>query len=113
MFLNNEHDSCLICLEKNGTIVLCSKCKYKYCYDCANKVNNSCIVCNRISNISRQNYSYINYLDLSEQDHSNINYSNIYFYFPTIPYFFIIWISIIVNVFIGLGFIILILFIIF
>ena len=105
---NNEFDKlCLICLEKKGIIILCEKCKYKYCYDCANKVNNLCSICNR-TKITEQEYFDVDNLDIVQQ---NITYSNIYFYYPTIPYFFIIWLSIIVNILIGFCFIILILFV--
>ena len=46
---NNKQDSfCLICLEKNGIKILCINCKYKYCIECANKINNVCAICVRI-----------------------------------------------------------------
>lgn len=104
---NDDNDKiCLICLENNGFLILCSNCKYKYCQDCANKVNNLCSVCIRTKelssniylNINNYTYVYENMADYGIENSHNTLYSNILIQ------------SIIINIIIGFCCIILILF---
>lgn len=46
---NNNIDKqlCIICIDSDGKIILCSRCKYKYCLQCAKKINNLCSICYR------------------------------------------------------------------
>ncbi len=94
-----EDKLCLICFEKNGILVLCNKCKYKYCQDCAIKLNNNCSICFRI-------YKKKIYFDLSD-------YSFIYHHNDTEPLQLSLQFNIIYilkNIFLGLLWIIIIFF---
>jgi len=101
LLINNieEDKLCLICLELDGIIILCSKCKYKYCQDCAIKLNNNCSICLRNN---KKNLMYDN--DLSD-------YSYIYHHYeePRIPIRFSIF-HLFINLFMGLIWIIIFLF---
>lgn len=101
---------CLICLENNGILILCSKCRYKYCVDCANKVNNLCSVCIRTRKLYSNNYMNLNF---DVNDYSYI-YEPMDDYgiesFHSTSYFFTLTLSIIGNIIIGFCWIILILF---
>ncbi len=63
IILNNDIDNnneCIICWEANGKIILCGKCKFKYCDLCVKKTNSKCCVCYRIS-IRKYDYTNDNY----------------------------------------------------
>lgn len=60
------NDLCIICFDSDGTNVLCSSCKYKYCSNCAGKINNSCSICVRkkkfipvTDGVDLRDYTYI------------------------------------------------------
>ena len=94
---NDEYDElCLICMDVNGSIILCSECKFVYCTDCAIKINNLCSICFRLNNsnnVSNQNnLDYYSYYD-------DINFE------PQFSYSFTFMISIIINVIIGISWI--------
>ena len=61
---------CIICMEENGINVLCKKCKYKYCSDCSNKINNNCSICVRTKN-------YISPNGITDINDYNFIYENI------------------------------------
>lgn len=98
--LSNDDKVCLICLENNGIFILCSKCKYKYCQECATKVNKLCSVCIRTSklysnnlllNVDLNDYGYVyeNFNDYGLENSHNTSY------------FYTLTISIILNSIIG------------
>lgn len=46
--INTSEDKlCIICLEFEGIIKLCSKCKLLYCEICAKKLSDKCTICFR------------------------------------------------------------------
>lgn len=45
----NEDNLCVVCFDKFGNTQLCSKCKFKYCDDCAIILKNKCCICFRIN----------------------------------------------------------------
>lgn len=50
---------CIICWLSESKIILCDKCKYFYCEDCAKKMNNRCSICYRSEKvIIEDNYFY-------------------------------------------------------
>jgi len=109
-FLTQDDKICLICLEHNGILILCSKCKYKYCHDCANKVNNLCSVCVRTRKLYSNNYINTNF-DLNDYTYIYENMDDYGIESPhSTSYFFTLSLSIIINVIIGFCWIILILF---
>jgi len=55
----SEDKLCLICLEFDGTIKLCSKCKLLYCEICAKKLSNNCAICFR--NFKNNTYTLMYY----------------------------------------------------
>lgn len=56
---NDEYDKlCLICMDVEGEIILCSKCKYVYCAICAKKINRLCSICFRNRNGNGNGYEY-------------------------------------------------------
>ena len=65
--MNVEQDKlCLICMDVNGEIILCSKCKFVYCFICAEKINKLCSICFRNNNttiINQNHYEYYDYYD--------------------------------------------------
>lgn len=69
-------NECVICINKLGIILLCEKCKLKYCNDCAIKVNGKCCICFRQNtNKNRINLYYddnINDFDDYEMNTSDI-----------------------------------------
>ena len=83
-----EDDFCLVCFEQNSVIVLCINCKYKYCNDCAKKLNNKCSICLRNKNIKNIN--------------TNNHYLDLYY---GISYYHIISLSFLLNIFLGFFFI--------
>ena len=111
---------CLICLESDGILILCSKCKYKYCIDCANKVNNLCSVCIRTGKLRSSNYMNQNF-DINDYSYiynNTYDYSYIYDNMDDYDidslhgtsYFFTLTLSIGINIIIGFCWIILMLF---
>jgi len=106
----NDDKICLICLENNGITILCSKCKYKYCLDCANKVNNLCSICIRTRKLHSNNYLNLNF-DVNDYLYIYIHPNNygIESSHSTLC-FFTLTLSIIINIIIGFSWIILILF---
>jgi hypothetical protein len=54
----SSENLCIICWEFNGNIILCLKCKYKYCDNCVKKINGKCCICFR--NTNKNNYLYNN-----------------------------------------------------
>lgn len=73
----DQNDMCLICWTLNCNIILCSKCKYVYCKECATKINNSCCICVRPNKIS-YNYFYYdleNDYVLFDDDHESDNHN--------------------------------------
>jgi len=109
-FLIQDDKICLICLEQNGILILCTKCKYKYCHECANKLNNLCSICIRIRKLHPDNYMNINF-DLSDYTYiyENIDDYGIESSHST-SYIFTLTLIIIINIVIGFCWFILILF---
>lgn len=105
-----DDKTCLICLEQNGIVILCTKCKYKYCHECANKVKKLCTICVRIRKLYSDNYMNSN-IDLS--DYTYI-YENIDDYdiesSHHVSYFFTIVLSILINAVIRFCWVMIILF---
>ena len=56
-----SNDECIICWNLDCSIILCVKCKYKYCKTCALKINNKCCICFR-HNIQKHDYYHSNML---------------------------------------------------
>jgi hypothetical protein len=80
----NQNDMCLVCWSLNSNIILCSKCKYVYCQECATKINNFCCICKRTKNLSNNYFNYYNFdfeVDIDsvndEYDLNNRNFFNI------------------------------------
>ena len=88
---------CLICLEQNGVVVLCKRCKYKYCQDCAEKINNACSICIRMKKKSNEFFGEFFNENPNENHNENfdIEYNNSPRYFCTICF------SIITNIIVG------------
>lgn len=82
---------CLVCWLNKGEIILCSKCKYKYCDECAKKLNNTCSICIRIKN---QNQDDNEYLYLNEYDNGII-------YNPEQIHFMTVTASVVISIIIG------------
>ncbi len=63
-----EKNTCLICLDLDGIITLCAKCKFKYCNSCVKKINNKCCICYRVDTIQYNNtflsnvYNYFQFI---------------------------------------------------
>lgn len=72
---------CLICMDVEGEIILCSKCKYTYCSNCAIKINKLCSICFRHKKLDEQNYydyyDYYSYYDELVFEPINLSYFNI------------------------------------
>lgn len=98
--IEKDNKLCLICMNLEGEIILCSKCKYVYCSICAEKINNLCSICFRKKNITNSNQNYYYYYDY-------YSYYDEYDYRPSAPYYFSIVASFIVSTIIGLCWIIL------
>lgn len=56
-----EDKLCIVCLEFDGTIKLCSKCKLLYCEICAKKLSNNCSICFR--NFKNNTYTQMYYYE--------------------------------------------------
>jgi hypothetical protein len=91
IILTNDEsiDYCLICWLNKSKIVLCSKCKYKYCMECAKKLNNTCAICIRTREINRYNDEHL------------IEYDIGIIYEPDITYFIILTKNIIISIIFG------------
>ena len=94
---------CLICMDVEGEIILCSKCKYVYCSICAEKINKLCSICFRNKNKtnSNQNHYYYEY---------NSYYDDLVFE-PSAPHYFSVMASYVASA--TVGFCCIILFVIF
>ena len=95
---NDDYDKlCLICMDMEGKIILCSKCKYVYCLICAKKINKLCSICFRNNNKtnSNQNYSYF------------YEYNDDLVFESSSPHYFSVMASYIVSSIIGLCWIVL------
>ena len=69
--INAEND-CIICWESEGKIILCSKCKFKYCDLCVKKIGSKCCICYRIGIKKNDRIDYFfeyNYEPLYENQH--------------------------------------------
>lgn len=75
---------CLICMDVDGEIILCSKCKYIYCFTCAEKINMLCCICFRNRNTTNINQNYYQYYDYTSY------YDELVFELPIMHYFFVI-----------------------
>lgn len=91
---------CLICMDVDGEIILCSKCKYIYCSICAKKINNLCSICFRNKNITNINQNYYQYYDY-------YTYYDELVFEPSTPHIFFVIASFIVSTIIGFCWIIL------
>lgn len=99
--IDGEQDKlCLICMDVDGEIILCSKCKYIYCSICAEKINNLCSICFRNKNTTNINQNYYQYHDYYSY------YDELVFEQSTMHYFFVMM-SFIVSTIIGFCWIIL------
>jgi hypothetical protein len=107
--LTTDDKICLICLENNGILILCLKCRYKYCLDCANKVNNLCSVCIRAKKLYQNNYFDLNEYAYIYENMDDYGIENSH----STTYFFTLTMSIIINVIIGFCWIILIILFVF
>jgi len=93
IYLNNP---CLICYENLAQISLCKKCKLKYCYDCANKINNRCCICFRSKNnnsntninIYDDDYNWIYTWNNYDYDFDHRIYTNIMLFYNLNIYIF-------------------------
>lgn len=68
---DEEYKLCLICMDVEGEILLCSKCKFIYCLDCAKKINNLCCICFRKNNSCNLNNMYNHPYDMNNMDDFN------------------------------------------
>lgn len=95
---DDDNKLCVICMDDNGIIVLCSKCKYLYCLICAKKINNLCSICFRPNQLNQ-----LNQLNLLNQPNELTNYYTYGDYVYEVPhtYFFTISISVIITVIIS------------
>lgn len=50
LIMDNSLDNqlCICCLDLEGNIRLCLKCKYRYCLNCSKKLDNKCCICFRL-----------------------------------------------------------------
>ena len=94
--IEQENNLCIVCLEFEGILNLCVRCKLKYCSQCANKLSNKCCICLR--NSKNDNINTVEYFDNVEFE---LSYSTPCFMTVFISY----TVSLILHLFSGIFFI--------